>query len=126
MHPIIIWGVCVLFYLAIEQSGQVIISQSFRGCYWLPLRHVIIFTPAKTVQWINAPLVLGHARRNKRIKYCTICRLVLDLTEVTSTAWFLYMYLFFNISAFVILTLDLSLIAARTCAHASNTEEGTI
>lgn len=95
MHPIIIWGVCVLFYLAIEQSGQVIISESFRACYWLPLRHVIIFTPAKSVQWINAPLALEHARRNKRIKYYTICRLLLDLTEVTSTAMFLYMYSFF-------------------------------
>lgn len=47
MHPIIIWSVCVLFYLAIEQSRQVIISEGFPGCYWLPPRHVIIFTPAK-------------------------------------------------------------------------------
>lgn len=60
MHRIIIWSVCVLFYLAIEQSRQVIISQRFPGCYWLPHRHVIIFTPAKIVQWINAPLILGY------------------------------------------------------------------
>ncbi len=28
MHPIIIWSVCVLFYLTVEQSRQVIISES--------------------------------------------------------------------------------------------------
>lgn len=66
MHPIIIWSVCVLFHLAIEQSRQVIISQRLPGCYWLPRRHVIIFTPAKIVQWINAPLILGQ--RGKQIE----------------------------------------------------------
>lgn len=85
-------GCMCTFYLAIEQSRQVIISQSFGGFYWLSLRHVIIFTPAKTVQWINAPLVLEHERHNKWIKDFAICRLLLDLAEVTSAAMGLFFF----------------------------------
>lgn len=70
MHPIIIWSVCVLFYLAIEQSRQVIISEGFPGYYWLPPRHVIIFSPAKKiVLWINAPPIQGAKLGVKNVSF---------------------------------------------------------
>ena len=75
MHPIIIWSVCVLFYLPIEQSRQVIISQSFSSCYWLPHQHVIIFTPTNSAQWINAR-VIGRIPMHLKgiLEYPSSCR----------------------------------------------------